>query len=85
MDGRLAIVRDFEGKPLRRVVVNIGERLVYVANPELLERVRSGESSPVGFPPEDVYVYDDITFSKLTLEWGATGSATQWNALRIFR
>jgi hypothetical protein len=85
MDGRLAIVRDFEGKPLARVVVNIGDRLVYVANPDLLERVQAGKSSAVGFPPEDVYVYDDITFSKMSSEWEATGRASQWNALKIFR
>ncbi len=85
MDGRFVIVRDFEGKPLRRVVVKVGERVIYVANPDALQRVNSGESSAVGFPPEDVYVYDEIEFSKLALEWDATGRATQWNTLRIFR
>ena len=48
MDGRSAIGGDFEGRPLRRVVVNIGERLIYVANPDLLQPAKHPQ---LGFRP----------------------------------
>jgi hypothetical protein len=82
MDGRFVIVRAFGGEPLKRVVVNIGEKLVYIANPDLLSRVQSGESSAVGFPPNDVYIYEDIAFSRLASEWGETGQTKSWNLLK---
>jgi hypothetical protein len=85
MDGRFVIVRAFGGEPLRRVVVNIGERLIYIANPDLLERVNSGESSAVGFPPDDVFDFDDKAFSALRSEWNEKGHTKLWSSLRRFR
>ncbi len=57
------IVRDFMGNYLKRVVLGQGKGLVYVANPDHLEAVLEGDSSPIGFPDYDVYVFDEALFS----------------------
>ena len=82
MDGRIVVVCAFEGEPLRRIVVNIGERLVYVANPERINTIQRGKSSPVGLSPDNVYTFDAQGYSALTAEWRETGKTRSWNLLR---
>lgn len=55
------IVRDARNRPLRRLVVATDGRRVYVAAREAMNRVESGEISPIGFDKNDVFTdtYED--------------------------
>ncbi len=83
------IVRAFEGEPLQRVVVSIGERLVYVASPELIPSVTAGNSEPVGFPKEDVFEFEREVFDTLRAAWAMghrqPGSPELWGRLRRYK
>ncbi len=80
----MLIVRDFKGKPLKRVLVGYGNGLAYVANPDLVEAVNNGDSYPVGFPSEDSYLFDNACFYSLSEEWEKTGKIcdASWSKLR---
>lgn len=65
MDRRLVIARAFQGEPLKMAVVSIGDNSIYLANPDQLGRVNSGDPAPVGFPRDDVYEFDETLFSGL--------------------
>jgi hypothetical protein len=80
------IVRAFRGEPLKRVAMDFGERLIYLANPELLKAVEAGDSAAVGFPIEDVYVFDKSVLYELETEWNETGATTNsvWRKLEKF-
>jgi hypothetical protein len=56
IDDRLAIARAFGEEPLERAVVDVGDKLVYLANPDLLSLVNSGESSQSGSPRRHIYL-----------------------------
>jgi len=61
----LVIAKDANGTPLKRLIVNATDRLFYLAHPELEAAVESGESWPVGFPSEYVYVFDEAIFYEM--------------------
>lgn len=84
MNGRLAIVRDFRGQPLQRVVVDVGQRLVWVANPMMLDRIQSGVSSAVGFPINDVYRFEKAIFLDMEEEWKQNECTNKWADLKPF-
>ncbi len=44
------LARASGGKPIMRIVMGVGERVVYLANPERIDAVTAGQSDPVGFP-----------------------------------
>jgi hypothetical protein len=66
---RKALVRAYGGEPLCRVVVGETERVVYIANPDKLPAVEAGDSSPVGFPHEDVFEFDAALYERLRDQW----------------
>jgi hypothetical protein len=80
------IARAFRGEPLKRVAVDFGEKVIYLANPELLKAVEVGDSAAVGFPAEHVYVFDKSVFYELEAEWNETGATTRsvWEKLERF-
>ena len=69
MSRQMVIARASGGEPLLRVLVKIGEKVVYLANPDLFDAVVSGKSSAVGFPPIDVYDFDKSAFIELQDRW----------------
>jgi hypothetical protein len=74
------------GRPLRRMLVEIGDRVFYLANPERIGAVEAGETDPVGFPQEDVFEFDEDVFAALADQWArqrATDPAT-WAQLRRY-
>lgn len=83
----LLIVRDFLGRPLKRSFCGAANGLVYVANPDLVEAVNSGESHPVGFPSDDAYLFENEAYSMLTKEWMLHGRIAEenWGRLRNYR
>jgi hypothetical protein len=82
MAERLTIVRAFDGEPLKRVLVDTGRTVAYVANPEFMDRVKSGDSAAVGFPWPDVYEFDSKAFSKLSSQWKRQDQELPWNELK---
>jgi hypothetical protein len=74
------------GKPLKRIFVEDGERVFYLANPERIAAVAAGESEPVGYPHEDVFEFDEGVFAALAEQWArqrATDPAT-WQKLKRY-
>ena len=63
------MVRVDQGKPLRRVALMAENGLIYVSRNESLWAVKMGEINAVGFPKEDVYVFDMTLFKRLEAEW----------------
>jgi hypothetical protein len=51
---RNVTVRSFGGNFVHLVAVEDANRLVYVANPQSLQRIAEGLTEPVGVPKEDV-------------------------------
>ena len=74
------------GEPLRRMLVEVGDRVFYLANPARIAAVETGETDPVGFPQEDVFEFDEGVFAALAEQWArqrATDPAT-WQKLRRY-
>lgn len=69
----VVMVRASQGEPLRRIPIWSNRDVVYLANPDLIAAVEAGDSSPIGFPIDDVYAYDAGIFEQLTGQWGRDG------------
>lgn len=79
MDHTAVIVRAHGGEPLKRAATEIHERLVYISNPAWCT-----ESGDVGFPQQDVFVYDEDVFFALCQQWERDGKTNPetWARLR---
>jgi hypothetical protein len=80
---QLVLAMAFGGKPIKRIFLEVGERVFYLANPERIDAIRAGVTDPVGFPKEDVYEFDEAVFADLVDQWArqrATDPAT-WRRL----
>lgn len=80
MRGHLIVVKGFIGHPLVRRVWDCSARAVYILDEEQWEIRNGGGKSldPVGFPIEDVFLYDDEARKQLASE------SPSWNALTRF-
>jgi hypothetical protein len=80
------IVRDYKGDALERVLVEVANGLVYVANPDLVEAVNCGDSYPVGFPIEDAYLFDKTWLLSIRTKRGRVNqiSKDDWGRLRPY-
>jgi hypothetical protein len=65
----IVIARAFRGEPLLRVVIGSRGTIVYVANPQNVDKSELDQAEGVGFPLEDVFVFDRSIFSALEKEW----------------
>jgi hypothetical protein len=67
MKGASVLVRAFGGVPLARKVWGEGQRVIYITDDEGFKRLAAGRAivSPVGFPKEDVFQFDDRLFRRL--------------------
>lgn len=83
----LVIARAHGGEPLRRLAIKSGESCVYLANPDNLASVESGDSFPIGFPNEDVFLFDSIVYADLVSEWASqsTTNHQSWQRLKRYR
>lgn len=86
MNRPLVIARSWAGEPLRRVAIGVRNGLVYIVNPEHIEAVESGDSSAVGFPAEDVFVFQEETYTVLAECWrhDQTTERESWAALERY-
>lgn len=82
----LALVRAYDGEPLKRVIVATGTDVFYVANPKSLDAIRTGRSQPIGFRRIDCYAWDEVAFEKLSEAYAASGQTETdaWLALPPF-
>lgn len=87
MEHDTVLVRALGGKPARLVAVDVGAGLIYAANPASLERVAAGQSWPVGFPEEDVFVFDEKAYESLIQKWRQLGELNldDWRAFKLKR
>lgn len=79
---KIVIVRSFGGKPARLVEIERDSRLVYVASERSLDRIASGDSSPVGVPREDVYRYTAESFEAVQTLWSG-GANSAWEQANL--
>lgn len=81
------IVRQFDGAPLRRVVICEGAGRVYVSSERAIERAESGELPPVGFERGDVFAFDERAFAALAARWAEQQviPAEAWSALTPYQ
>lgn len=76
---------DTAAQPLKRKALKIGSGYAYLANPENLRSVEIGDTSPVGFPVEDVFLFDSKAYAAVSAEWSersATNPNT-WRGLKL--
>lgn len=87
MNRPIVIARAHRGEPVQRVVFGLGDNCVYLANPASIEAVESGESSPIGFPDEDVFIFDSAAYTALRSEWDQQHSTAprSWKNLKRYR
>ena len=74
MDYRTVIARAYGGEPLKRVATQAQKCLVYILNP-----MCHSESGGVGFPIQDVFIYDEDIFLTLCHQWGREGKTQPRN------
>ncbi len=78
------LARAYRSEPLRRIAIETGEQVVYLANPEYLREIEAGESDPVGYPKEDVFEFDADLYRQLLDQWEREGRTDDalWRAAR---
>lgn len=86
MQQSTVIVRAFEGEPLKRVVVEAGDKRVSVALPDTLHRIASGEACAISLPRADLFQYDEGAYARLVAEWRTKGSTNPqtWRSLKAW-
>lgn len=79
--GSKVVVRDYAGRPLTRLVWEVGSRCVYICTEEQMEMLLNDDrtAAPIGFPIEDVFEYDERA------NCFNGGMAFDWGALRCFK
>jgi len=86
MEEVVVIARAHRGQPVKRFALGARHGHIYLINPSAKAAVERGESSPIGFPEHDVFIFDNQVFSELSEQWErekATDSDL-WNRLECF-
>jgi hypothetical protein len=83
----VAIVRAYDGRPLKRIVVDQYRDVWYIANPRYLDEIRSGKCKPIGFRRTTCFAWDAAAFERLERIYAATGTTqdTDWIPLPMFQ
>ena len=78
MRGSLVIARDYKGHALIRRVWESGSKLVWLSEESQFERLSTGMEAlrPIGFPIEDVFIYDHDAIKMMT------SGSLNWSSLR---
>jgi hypothetical protein len=76
MRGTLVIARDYSGRALVRRIWESGSKLVYLSDERQFQQLSTGKNglTPVGFPVEDVFVYDPNAVQAIrdgSLDWSS--------------
>jgi len=79
------IARAYKDKPLDRIVVGEGERVIYIANPSTVVSTGKDGTEGVGFPKNCVFEFDSALLDSLNAAW-ASGDRDQlerlWSAAK---
>ncbi len=86
MDEIIVIARAHRGQPVKRFALGVGHGHIYLINPAAKDAVERGESSPIGFPEDDVFIFDNQIFSELSEQWERekTTDSGLWGRLERF-
>ena len=78
------IARAYGGEPVTLVLIHRNHKLAYLAAPSRTEAISNGESIPVGFPIDDVFIYNSDTYEHIRTEWDRNGAVSpeMWHRLR---
>jgi hypothetical protein len=76
---KAVMVRAFGGEPLKRVLVGAAGPIIYIANPD--GRVGTDVAESIGFPAEDVFLFDAATFARLRRQYEG-GQVPDWATAR---
>ncbi len=87
MSEQFVIARDANNSPLKRVIVQDAGALLYLAHPDFLHAVESGDSYPIGFPEKHVYLFENDVFSRMDycFNRGEKISEALWGSLGPYR
>lgn len=80
MRGSLVIARDYRNAALVMRVWDNNHRVIYLSEESQFQQLSTGRDAlaPVGFPAEDVFVYDPHTIEKLK------SGSVDWSSLQKF-
>lgn len=67
------LIRASRGQPVKRLAVKRESGCVHAVNPEYIQQFNDGVISPIGFPSEDVFRFDEVRFRALELTWSQLG------------
>jgi hypothetical protein len=83
----VVLARASRGEPLTRIAVGSGKKLIYLVNPTRLDALEAGNTSPVGFPREDVFQFDEDLARRLGDQWKRKGRTTDllWQEALLLR
>lgn len=87
MENELVIVRNVDGRPLRRTVFDTSQETVLVVSDTTREAAEAGVIPAIGVPPDGIFELDEAVLSLLETEWkqnNRTEPAT-WARLRHYR
>jgi hypothetical protein len=76
---RDVLVRAMNNEPKHLIAVDSDDRLMFVANPLSLERLRDGLTEPVGVPREDVFEFDAALAERISADHSQWASARRLN------
>jgi uncharacterized protein YraI len=87
MDYPLVIVRQFDGRALRRVAMQQQNGRVYVSSERAIRAAEDGAIPPVGFEFKDVFAFDAPAYESLSaLQAGKSALESDiWKCLKPFR
>jgi hypothetical protein len=83
VDKIAVLARAFKGEPLVRVIIYSQGSMAYLARPESVDAVKSGDSIPIGFPLSDIYQFNTDTYDVLRTEWDQSGGVSRETWERI--
>lgn len=80
------IVRCHRGMPARLSVVGATKKLVYLSPPDLVEAIKSGLTGAIGYPIEDVFLFNSEAYERLSKQWDSSGVTANetWRSLEGF-
>jgi len=84
---QFVIVQALGGKPLKRVFMTTSDKGVHVADPGLLDEIKSGIHAAIRVAPDKVFDFDERVFNELLTQWHTSKQteAATWAKLAPFQ
>lgn len=83
----IALVRAYGGQPLKRVVVEAADDVLFIANQQYLDLIQSGHSKPIGCERRDCFAWNPVEFERLTKIYASEHCTTDdaWSEMPLFQ